>query len=214
MTGRTGLRERKKAETRAALSLAAMRLATEHGLEGVTAEAIAAAADVSLRTFHNYFRNKDEAILGPYRMLVSAAVDELRARPGEEAALDSLEHICARLVSGAIALPDEVAAMAERLWMSPRMAAHRPTLVVELIRPLASVIAERTGQQESALYPQLVAASAAATLLTVFGSDEALTADPAGRLRVLHEAFALLRSGLRAPAQRRPRASAKAVADP
>src|ERR1700684_3472572 len=57
-----GLRERKKLATRQALGAAAMRLAVERGLENVFVEDIAAAADVSPRTFNNYFASKYEAI--------------------------------------------------------------------------------------------------------------------------------------------------------
>ena len=57
-----GLRERKKLATRQALGSAAMQLAVERGLENVLVEDIAAAADVSPRTFNNYFASKYEAI--------------------------------------------------------------------------------------------------------------------------------------------------------
>ncbi len=40
----------------------AAALAREHGLHTVTADAIAARADVSTRTFHNYLAGKEEAI--------------------------------------------------------------------------------------------------------------------------------------------------------
>jgi AcrR family transcriptional regulator len=62
-----GLRERKKADTRRALSDAAMELAFEVGLDNVTREDIANRAGVSLRTFTNYFAGKYEAIA--YRQL-------------------------------------------------------------------------------------------------------------------------------------------------
>ena len=58
----SGLRERKKAATRQALGLAAMRLAIERGLDNVLVEDIADAAGVSTRTFNNYFASKYEAI--------------------------------------------------------------------------------------------------------------------------------------------------------
>jgi AcrR family transcriptional regulator len=60
-----GLRSRKKAETRRAIEHAAFRIATEHGYEATTATAIAAEANVSLRTLFNYFPQRDQAICGP-----------------------------------------------------------------------------------------------------------------------------------------------------
>ncbi|MDH2408495.1 TetR family transcriptional regulator [Streptomyces chitinivorans] len=59
----SGLRERKKRATRAALTEAAVRLAAEHGAEHVTVEAISEAAGVSPRTFFNYFDARDDAFV-------------------------------------------------------------------------------------------------------------------------------------------------------
>ena len=59
-----GLRERKKRATREALHDAALRLTLEHGLEHLTVEEISAAAEVSPRTFFNYFPGKEQAIVG------------------------------------------------------------------------------------------------------------------------------------------------------
>lgn len=58
-----GLREIKKARTRASLARAALQLVAEDGLQATTVEAIAARADVSPRTFFNYFDSKDEAVV-------------------------------------------------------------------------------------------------------------------------------------------------------
>ena len=86
----SGLRERKKAETRRALSAAALRLASELGPDRVTVEAIAEAAGVSPRTFFNYFSSKDDAIVDVGAESPSALLTDLQARPDDEAPVDAL----------------------------------------------------------------------------------------------------------------------------
>ncbi|GAA11520.1 MULTISPECIES: TetR/AcrR family transcriptional regulator [Gordonia] len=54
----SGLREAKKAATRKALARAVLRLSTRDGIDHVTIDAVAAEANVSVRTFHNYFAAK------------------------------------------------------------------------------------------------------------------------------------------------------------
>jgi AcrR family transcriptional regulator len=58
-----GLRERKKQRTRAMLIDAAMDLCLRQGYENTTVDQIAAAADVSPRTFSRYFATKDAVFL-------------------------------------------------------------------------------------------------------------------------------------------------------
>jgi AcrR family transcriptional regulator len=59
-----GLRERKRLETRARIERAAVSLVLQDGLDGTTIDRISQVADVSSRTFFNYFETKEDAVLG------------------------------------------------------------------------------------------------------------------------------------------------------
>ncbi|MBX3099191.1 MAG: TetR family transcriptional regulator [Salinibacterium sp.] len=68
-----GLRERKRLATRRSIQLAVVNLVAEGGLDGVTVDEISRVADISPRTFFNYFASKEEAMLGDAPDLPSAA---------------------------------------------------------------------------------------------------------------------------------------------
>lgn len=89
-----GLRDRKRMETRARLEQAAVALVLRDGLEHTTVDAISAMADVSPRTFFNYFDSKDSAILGlsPDEMSDQAVSEHLADYDGRPT-IESVVHL-------------------------------------------------------------------------------------------------------------------------
>jgi AcrR family transcriptional regulator len=86
----TGLRERKKEKTRLALEAAALELFERDGFEATTVEAIAAACDVSPRTFFRYFASKDEVLHAEADARLARLVARLLNRPPDEPPFEAL----------------------------------------------------------------------------------------------------------------------------
>jgi AcrR family transcriptional regulator len=61
---KVGLRDRKRQETRTRIEDAAVTLALRDGLDTVTIDAISELAEISPRTFFNYFDSKEDAVIG------------------------------------------------------------------------------------------------------------------------------------------------------
>jgi AcrR family transcriptional regulator len=76
-----GLRERKKIRTRVTLIEAAAELCLKQGFDNTTVEQIAAAADVSPRTFSRYFPTKESVITAMSGDMDSYLADALSEQP-------------------------------------------------------------------------------------------------------------------------------------
>ena len=161
-----GLRERKKAATRRALGIAAIRLAVQRGLDNVLVEDIAAAAGVSPRTFNNYFGSKYEAIcaLAMERSLLMGA--ELRSRPPGEPLMEAITNAVTAPYAPATRVPDKE-------WLDGvRLVIKSTALQGEYLRTqhaaqqaLAQAIADRIGVDlETDMFPAVMAGAVAASI--------------------------------------------------
>lgn len=92
LVGVDGLRERKKARTRQALSDAATRLFAERGFEAVTVADIAAAADVGVGTVFNYFRAKEDLFFDRADTMEDALVAAVATRAPHEGVADAFRR--------------------------------------------------------------------------------------------------------------------------
>jgi AcrR family transcriptional regulator len=160
----SGLRERKKLAVRRALSSAAVRLAVERGLENVTIEDITAEADVSVRTFGNYFSSKYEAIcaLGTDRARRIGA--ELLGRPAREPLWEALVNAVLAHYDGADQAPDgEWLAGLKLVLTAPAIRGEYLKVNSEMQEVLAAAIATRARIDPSQdMYPQILAGAVTA----------------------------------------------------
>ncbi|MEV7679991.1 TetR family transcriptional regulator [Streptomyces sp. NPDC088341] len=200
-----GLRERKKAATRTALSWAALRLVVERGLDNVKVEDIAEAAGVSPRTFNNYFSSKGEAIVSRHLDRCLRIARALRERPAEPL-WDAITHaVLPQFEPDTAAAAHPVPDAAQ--WMAGvRVMVAEPALRSELLRAgaiaeaeIAAAVADRTGTDlKQDLYPHLVAsavmAAANAAMAHHLRTDPPV---PVGRL--LADALAQTAAGLPVP---------------
>ncbi|MEV0070529.1 MULTISPECIES: TetR family transcriptional regulator [unclassified Amycolatopsis] len=167
MIERPSLRERRRQETRSAISWAAIRLAVERGLAHVTIEDIATEAGVSPRTVNNYFSSKAEAIAARHHDRAQGIADLLRARPADEPLWTAItEAALARFEADGA---DHAERTPDPLWtQGVQLMVAEPALQGEFQKAnaaaeiaLAQAIADRTGTDvDHDLYPVLVATAA------------------------------------------------------
>ncbi|BAJ26179.1 putative TetR family transcriptional regulator [Kitasatospora setae KM-6054] len=172
-----GLRERKKQATRAALREAALRLALEHGPDGVRVEDIAEAAGVSPRTYNNYFASREQAIAAAVaadrESRIAAAVT---ARPaGTPLAEAVTDAVVEKYADTAAQDPRALLLVVSRPAL--REAFLDTTAGIE--PPLADAIAERLDGAEP-LTARVLAAATAAAVRVALGEWLRPAAGPAG----------------------------------
>jgi AcrR family transcriptional regulator len=145
-----GLRERKKARTKASIQEQALRLFREQGYAATTVEQIAAAAEISPSTFFRYFPTKEDVVLqDEYDPMI---VEAFKAQPAELspiAALRGAVHAGFAQMSA-----EEVALSRERLELVRSVPEVRARMLDEFARNvqmIAEVVAERVGRRPDEL---------------------------------------------------------------
>jgi AcrR family transcriptional regulator len=140
-----GLRERKKAKTRAAIRREAMRLFREQGYDETTVEEIAEAAEVSPSTFFRYYPTKEDVVLQDE--FDEPLIEAFRAQPPELTPLRAM-RVALRQVFGSLTA-EQRAEEDERLRLSrevPELRAARLDELIRTMRLFAAIVGERVGR--------------------------------------------------------------------
>ena len=190
---KAGLRERKKAKTRAEIQRQALRLFRERGYGATTTSQIAEAAEVSESTFFRYFPTKEDVVFwDEFDLLIFEA---FRAKPAELGSIRVLRRSIRDAMARASAT--ERAELRERLELLLSVPPLRATLVDRIhgpVRLLAEAMAERTGRHPD---DPAVRATAGAVMGVGLSAMFAAADDPdADVLSLLDEGLAQLEAGL------------------
>ena len=164
-----GLRERKRLATRRAIQLAVLELVDERGLD-VTVEEISRRADVSPRTFFNYFPSKEAALLGDAAPLPSGEARARFVNAGlDEPLFDGLAAMLAETADVTSSDADVVRLRRGVLKSHPHLAARRMAHTRAFEEGLCEIVLERMLADEPALAEQQELARRRAWLVTLTG---------------------------------------------
>jgi AcrR family transcriptional regulator len=192
-----GLRERKKARTREAITTAAIDLFEKQGYDETTVEEIAAAADVSPRTFFRYFDSKVDVIFShdEDREDIYAA---FAARPAHESVIEAVHQVLKQKIAHEFADGDDdlMLRLHQVAFRTPSLRAMSREHMQEEQGDIAAAFAQRLGTAPDALEPRLLATTIGGTMSTVF-ETWAAHANPTREtlLALIDEAFAVLERG-------------------
>ena len=139
-----GLRERKKAKTRALIQEIALRLFRDQGYTATSIEGIAEAAEVSTTTVFRYFPTKADLVIDDD--LDARFLEVVRAQPADLSVVQVVRN-AVRSVFGELTDHD-MDAQRERgqlMWREPEVRAAMLAELVRTLREVVQLVAERTG---------------------------------------------------------------------
>jgi AcrR family transcriptional regulator len=157
----TGLRERKKQQTRELIAETARRLFTERGFEHVSVAEIARVADVSEKTVFNYFPTKEDLVYWRLESFEDELLATVRDRGVGESVLDAFGRFV-RQPRGMLGQYDEasrerLAALTRMIVSSPSLLAREQQIFVGYTRSLAELLAAETGAGPGDIEPWVAA---------------------------------------------------------
>jgi AcrR family transcriptional regulator len=190
---RFGLRERKKARTRAAIRRHALRLFREQGYSATTVDQIAEAAEVSPSTFFRYFPTKEDVVLQDDVDLL--AFESFEAQPPGLSPIAAMRAAVAsafgELTESERAQLRETAALALTV---PELRARALDEFIGAVQALAEAIAKRTGHDPSEFGVRNFAGALVGVMMS---ASLAIADDPAADFAgVTDAALAHLEAGL------------------
>ena len=161
----SGLRERKKQQTRQLIADTARRLFAERGFDAVTVVEVARAADVSEATVFNYFPTKEDLFynrLEAFEEELLAAIRDREAGTSVAAAfrdfiLKQRGVFDMKAAGGDEAATERVREVTRVITESPALLARERQVFAEYSRSLAALIAEETGAAPGDVVPAAVA---------------------------------------------------------
>jgi TetR/AcrR family transcriptional regulator, regulator of mycofactocin system len=157
-----GLREQKKALTRATIEATALERFLADGYEAVRLEDLCAQCLVSTRTFFRYFTSKEDLVLGRLRSHLVLAEHLLAGRPATEPVLMSLRAVVAEVAADYSADPERELTRLRLAGITPALGAGLGLVFggfEELVRAFAT---SRWHADDDVRGPRLLAAAAVA----------------------------------------------------
>ena len=168
-----------------------MALFLERGFEATTLDDIAAAADVSRRTFFHYFASKEDVVFAWQEKSIAALLKAMAFRPAGESMLVAAENGITEVARQLD--PDEAVAMAQLKRDNPALQARDQIKYERLERALAEALLERAGSKAEALKARLVAMIATGAMRVVGELWAAQGAQKKPELLITHT-FAAIRA--------------------
>ncbi len=142
---RPGLRERKKAKTRASIQEHALRLFREQGYQETTVEQIADAAEVSPSTFFRYFPTKEDVVM--YDAFDPLLLEAFRSQPPDLTMIEAMRGAMREVFGGLPA--EQMTLMRERgmlIFSVPELRAAAMDQFLDTGQYLVAMVAERVGR--------------------------------------------------------------------